>query len=210
MRMENAEWGLERLQGRGGHGHHHTQRQAARGRPEAVAERGVQGRGRGPHESDQGPDRGHHEAGPGQPGLQRCQDDHEGRRRGDDRARGDRRARRRRGSRRPSTWRSTRPCSRSTSARPTGVLIDVIGGTDMTISEAEKAAEEIQARVGPNARIIWGAAIDPTMDKTVQGHDRRDGGQVEADPRQAHRIASTRASARSTWSAERAWPLRNV
>ncbi len=49
-----------------------------------------------------------------------------------------------------------------------GVLVDVIGGTDMTISEAEKAAEEIQARVGPNARIIWGAAIDPAMDKTIR------------------------------------------
>jgi cell division protein FtsZ len=48
------------------------------------------------------------------------------------------------------------------------VLVDVIGGTDMTISEAEKAAEEIQARVGANARIIWGAAIDPSMDKTVR------------------------------------------
>ena len=49
-----------------------------------------------------------------------------------------------------------------------GVLIDVIGGTDMTISEAERAAEEIQARVGQNARIIWGAAVDPAMDKTVR------------------------------------------
>ncbi len=49
-----------------------------------------------------------------------------------------------------------------------GVLIDVIGGTDMTISEAEKAAEEIQSRVGQNARIIWGAAVDPAMDKTVR------------------------------------------
>ena len=49
-----------------------------------------------------------------------------------------------------------------------GVLVDVIGGTDLTISEAEKAAEEIQSRVGQNARIIWGAAIDPAMDKTVR------------------------------------------
>jgi len=49
-----------------------------------------------------------------------------------------------------------------------GVLVDVIGGTDMTISEAEMAAEEIQGRVGQNARIIWGAAIDPALDKTVR------------------------------------------
>jgi cell division protein FtsZ len=38
----------------------------------------------------------------------------------------------------------------------------------MTISEAERAAEEIQSRVGPNARIIWGAAVDPALDKTVK------------------------------------------
>ncbi len=49
-----------------------------------------------------------------------------------------------------------------------GVLVDVIGGTDLTISEAEKAAEEIQSRVSQSARIIWGAAIDPAMDKTVR------------------------------------------
>src|SRR4030066_1509679 len=49
-----------------------------------------------------------------------------------------------------------------------GVLVDVIGGTDRTKPEAEKAAEEIQSRVGENARIIWGAAIDPAMDKTVR------------------------------------------
>ena len=49
-----------------------------------------------------------------------------------------------------------------------GVLVDVIGGTDMTIAEAERAAEEIQSRVGQNARIIWGAAVDPALDKTVK------------------------------------------
>ena len=49
-----------------------------------------------------------------------------------------------------------------------GVLVNVIGGTDMTISEAERAAEEIQSRVGQNARIIWGAAVDPTLDRTVK------------------------------------------
>ena len=49
-----------------------------------------------------------------------------------------------------------------------GVLVDVIGGTDMTIAEAERVAEEVQSRVGPNARIIWGAAVDPALDKTVK------------------------------------------
>lgn len=39
-------------------------------------------------------------------------------------------------------------------------LIRVIGGPDMTVSEAEKAMSEIQKRIDKDARIIWGASID--------------------------------------------------
>jgi cell division protein FtsZ len=49
-----------------------------------------------------------------------------------------------------------------------GVLVNVIGGTDMTIGDAEKVAEEVQKRVSPNARIIWGAAIDPTLEHKIR------------------------------------------
>jgi cell division protein FtsZ len=45
----------------------------------------------------------------------------------------------------------------------TGALINVTGGPDMTVSEAEKAAELVQSRIASNARIIWGAAVDPTL-----------------------------------------------
>jgi cell division protein FtsZ len=45
----------------------------------------------------------------------------------------------------------------------TGALINVTGGADMTVSEAEKAAEIVQSKISPNARIIWGAAIDPAL-----------------------------------------------
>jgi cell division protein FtsZ len=38
----------------------------------------------------------------------------------------------------------------------------------MTISDAEFIAEEVQRRVSPNARIIWGAAVDPTLEKTIR------------------------------------------
>lgn len=48
-------------------------------------------------------------------------------------------------------------------AQATGALINVTGGPDMTVSEAERAAELVQARISPNARIIWGAAIDPAL-----------------------------------------------
>ena len=45
----------------------------------------------------------------------------------------------------------------------TGALINVTGGPDMTVSEAERAAELIQSKISPNARIIWGAAVDPSL-----------------------------------------------
>ncbi len=49
-----------------------------------------------------------------------------------------------------------------------GVLVNVIGGPDMTISDAEFIAEEVQRRVAPNARIIWGAAVDPSLEHTIR------------------------------------------
>ncbi|TLZ64428.1 MAG: cell division protein FtsZ [Methanobacteriota archaeon] len=45
----------------------------------------------------------------------------------------------------------------------TGALVNVTGGTDMTVGEAEKVAEIVQGRISPNARIIWGAAINPSL-----------------------------------------------
>ncbi|MGC2290207.1 MAG: cell division protein FtsZ [Thermoplasmata archaeon] len=50
----------------------------------------------------------------------------------------------------------------------TGALINVTGGPDMTVSEAQKAAEVVQKSVSPTARIIWGAAVDPTMQNTIR------------------------------------------
>jgi len=53
-------------------------------------------------------------------------------------------------------------------AGATGALINVTGGPDMTVSEAQKAAEVVQKTISPNARIIWGAAVDPTMQSTIR------------------------------------------
>lgn len=44
-----------------------------------------------------------------------------------------------------------------------GALIRVTGGPDMTVAEAEKAAEMVSAKISPNARIIWGCSVDPSM-----------------------------------------------
>jgi len=50
----------------------------------------------------------------------------------------------------------------------TGALVNVTGGEDMTISEAERVVEEIYSRVDPNARIIWGTTIDPNLKKNIK------------------------------------------
>ena len=53
-------------------------------------------------------------------------------------------------------------------AGATGALVNVTGGPDMSVSEAAKVAEVVQKSLAPNARIIWGAAIDPTMQHTLR------------------------------------------
>jgi len=50
----------------------------------------------------------------------------------------------------------------------TGALVNVTGGEDMTISEAERVVEEIYSRVDPNARIIWGTTVDPSLKKNIR------------------------------------------
>ncbi|MDP8011498.1 MAG: cell division protein FtsZ [Thermoplasmata archaeon] len=49
----------------------------------------------------------------------------------------------------------------------TGVLVHVIGGPEMTVSEAQTIVEEVHKRVGDKARIIWGAAIDPEFEGKI-------------------------------------------
>ncbi len=47
-------------------------------------------------------------------------------------------------------------------------LVNVTGGPDMTVSEAEKVAEIVQNKISKDARIIWGAAIDPSLEHTIR------------------------------------------
>jgi cell division protein FtsZ len=49
-----------------------------------------------------------------------------------------------------------------------GVLVNVTGGEDMSIGDAQKVAEMIQAKVSPGARIIWGASVDPALDNRIR------------------------------------------
>ncbi len=50
----------------------------------------------------------------------------------------------------------------------TGALVNVTGGPDMTVTDAQKVVEEVHSRINPNARIIWGAAIDPALERTIR------------------------------------------
>jgi len=49
----------------------------------------------------------------------------------------------------------------------TGALVNVTGGPDMSIGEAESIAETLQGKISANARIIWGASVDPTMEGKI-------------------------------------------
>ncbi len=51
----------------------------------------------------------------------------------------------------------------------TSALVNVVGGPDMTISEAESVVQEVYSRIDSNARLIWGGAqVDPDLEKTVR------------------------------------------
>jgi len=50
----------------------------------------------------------------------------------------------------------------------TSALVNVVGGSSMTISDAETVVEEVYERINPDARIIWGAQIDPSLDNTIR------------------------------------------
>ncbi|TLZ69324.1 MAG: cell division protein FtsZ [Methanobacteriota archaeon] len=49
-----------------------------------------------------------------------------------------------------------------------GALVRVVGGPDLTVSEAEKAAEIVGQKINPMARIIWGCSVEQALDRTVR------------------------------------------
>lgn len=50
----------------------------------------------------------------------------------------------------------------------TGALVNVSGGESMTVGEAELVASEIHKRINNQARLIWGAQIDPELEDTIR------------------------------------------
>ncbi|MEM4070810.1 MAG: cell division protein FtsZ, partial [Thermoplasmata archaeon] len=53
-------------------------------------------------------------------------------------------------------------------AQAKGALIRIVGDSQMSVTEAQRAAELIQKRINPMAKIIWGASIDPTMEGKIK------------------------------------------
>ncbi|CAD7769491.1 Cell division protein FtsZ [Candidatus Methanoperedenaceae archaeon GB50] len=50
----------------------------------------------------------------------------------------------------------------------TSALVNVVGGPDMSVAEAEHVIEEVYERIDSDARLIWGATVDPTLENTLR------------------------------------------
>lgn len=48
------------------------------------------------------------------------------------------------------------------------VLVNVTGGPDMSVDEAEGVVEELHQRVDPDARIIWGASVSDELEDEIR------------------------------------------
>jgi len=48
------------------------------------------------------------------------------------------------------------------------VLINITGGSDLTLFEVDEAANRIRDKVDPNANILVGSALDETLDGTMR------------------------------------------
>ena len=49
-----------------------------------------------------------------------------------------------------------------------GALVNVVGGTDMTLAEAEHVVEVVSQGLDPKANIIWGAQIEKELEGIIK------------------------------------------
>ena len=52
-------------------------------------------------------------------------------------------------------------------SRAKKALVNIIGGDDLTLREAEKVFQEVAGRISEDAMMKWGARIEPTMQKSA-------------------------------------------
>ena len=50
----------------------------------------------------------------------------------------------------------------------TGALVNIVGGSDMSLDECKEIIEHVGQTLSPDARLIWGAQISPDMDKSIR------------------------------------------
>jgi cell division protein FtsZ len=50
----------------------------------------------------------------------------------------------------------------------TGALINIIGGNDMSLDEARAIIAGVGEKLSPDAKMIWGAQISPEMEKSIR------------------------------------------
>lgn len=50
----------------------------------------------------------------------------------------------------------------------TGALIHITGGKDLTVKEAQEIVEQITYGISPEANVIWGVRLDPSMEGLVR------------------------------------------
>ena len=49
-----------------------------------------------------------------------------------------------------------------------GALINIVGGSDLSLAEAKQVVESVSSRLDEDAKIIWGAQISEDMEKTLR------------------------------------------
>ena len=50
----------------------------------------------------------------------------------------------------------------------TGALVNIIGGNDLSLDEAREIISTVGEKLSPDARLIWGAQLSPEMEKSVR------------------------------------------
>jgi cell division protein FtsZ len=62
----------------------------------------------------------------------------------------------------------TNPLLDVDTSNATGALINIIGGNDMSLDEARAIISYVGERLSPDAKMIWGAQISPDMEKSIR------------------------------------------
>ena len=50
----------------------------------------------------------------------------------------------------------------------TGALVNIMGGSDLSLKEAKQVIEAVSTKLSPDAKLIWGAQISEDMEKTLK------------------------------------------